>query len=395
MKKVVLKCLIAGLMVSVLNTGVVAFADEIKAETETVSESSGKEENVVEFKDKNLKFGITSALNISLDSKITTEMLEGLTELDLSAYDVYDLTPLQYCINLEKVDLSNNKSLMDFSPLNNLAKLKELKASNTEFWDLNQIENLKSLEVLELKESVIKDLSPISNLTNLKYLNLDYSKNPFYEELAYIKELKNLEELSMVGSSVKDVSFLENLTNLKKINLSKNYISNVSVFKELINNGNLTDLNLEQQSIFLDIDLEKKDVITIPINVSGINGNNLEITALNEGITYLKDSYAFQIDVSKSQFDYESCNEFPFEFKDTSSFEGVNYNFSGILVQYVEFKGENNNIKEETNTESKVENKNKPSTKTSTPKTADPGAIGVLGMLGVSLSTMILAKKKK
>lgn len=410
MKKIVLKCLITGLMVSVLNTSTVAFANEVKSEivgAKTISENSKEnisKERVVEFKDENLKFGIISELNINIDNPVTVEMLEGITELDLSGYQVYDLTPLQYCINLEKVDLSNNESLLTFHPLNNLPKLKELKACNTYFWNLNQISNLKNLEILDLEGTEISDLSQISQLTNLKSLNLNYCKKLSLEEINFIGELKNLEELSLVDNYIYDASFLKGCKNLKKIDLSKNYLSNLAVFKELIDNGNLKDLNLEEQSITLDYNLMKKDfVITIPIEVLGIKDNNLEISNLNDGITYLKDSYSFQVDIKNY------INEdFNYEFKDTSFFEGINYKFDGIIHQFIYFEETNNeDIEEETNTtnkpEDKTQNENNPSNKnttnksntSSTPKTADPGMLGALGVLTTSLSVMLVLKKKK
>lgn len=68
MKKLVLKCLITGLMVSVLNQGVTAFADEVKTETTTAGEETKENVNLeekeesksegIEIKDENLKFGL-------------------------------------------------------------------------------------------------------------------------------------------------------------------------------------------------------------------------------------------------------------------------------------------------------------------------------------------------
>ena len=73
--------------------------------------------------------------------------LEALTSLDTNRQRIVKLVGLEYCTNLQELDLASAR-ITDISPLSNLT----------------------NLQVLDLAVTGITDISPISNLTSLQKL---------------------------------------------------------------------------------------------------------------------------------------------------------------------------------------------------------------------------------
>jgi Leucine-rich repeat (LRR) protein len=77
--------------------------------------STAAEEEEVYFPDPDLEAAIREAIN-KPEGPIYVEDLEGLTELDASRRWIKDLTGLEYCTNLERLDLEDNW-ITDIKPL--------------------------------------------------------------------------------------------------------------------------------------------------------------------------------------------------------------------------------------------------------------------------------------
>ena len=92
--------------------------------------------------------------------------LEEITELKAGRNELYyykgttgviqDLTGLEYCINLEYLDISGN-GIRDISPLSSLTRLKILIISDNGITDISPLASLTLLEELNLYNNGITD----------------------------------------------------------------------------------------------------------------------------------------------------------------------------------------------------------------------------------------------
>ena len=161
---------------------------------------------------------------------------------------ISDLTGLEYCVNLTRLDLRHNQYISDLSPLSNLTKLTHLDLEDNQVRDLSPLANLTSLTHLYLPgragKNQISDIGPLSNLTNLKVLVL--SGHPFGGNISLLSNLVNLTYLNLEVNQVRDLSPLANLTSLTHLNLHINQISDISPLSNLVN---LTYLSLGENQI--------------------------------------------------------------------------------------------------------------------------------------------------
>ena len=97
------------------------------------------------------------------------EELEG--ELILPDSNLFDLSGLEKCTNLEALDLSNNQ-IIDITPIGFLNQLTEINLSGNKIQDIDVLDNLQNLEKIDISFNEIKDISPLFNLLNLKYVNI-------------------------------------------------------------------------------------------------------------------------------------------------------------------------------------------------------------------------------
>ena len=104
---------------------------------------------------------------------IPEEILESdcatIITLPASTSGITDLTGLEYCTNLEKLNIALNE-ISDLSPLSNLTSLTWIWAQVNQISDISPLSNLFSLEHIELYNNSISDTSALSNLTNLNWL---------------------------------------------------------------------------------------------------------------------------------------------------------------------------------------------------------------------------------
>lgn len=110
--------------------------------------------------------------------------IEG--ELELSNYDIEDLSGIEYCINISSLNLSSN-NIEDISKLQGLALLEEIDLSSNFINDIDGLKNLKNLRIIDLSYNKIKDISPLFNLDSLEYINLIGNKIPI-EQINLLRE---------------------------------------------------------------------------------------------------------------------------------------------------------------------------------------------------------------
>jgi ankyrin repeat protein len=160
------------------------------------------EKKAVIIGDENLE----KALQETLGVPVTIEKLEKLEHFDnWNEYrtetkpvwkPIVDITPLQYCKNLETINGDGN-GIEDLSPLGEINSLRELWFAGNKIADISPLKNKTNLEILVLdKNSDLKDISPIKGLPKLDYLNIS---NTGVTDLAILHTFPNLKKVSIYG----------------------------------------------------------------------------------------------------------------------------------------------------------------------------------------------------
>jgi len=103
-----------------------------------------------------------------------------ITELDLSATGISDISALAKLGNLEVLRLSNNdiSNLYIFEQTNSRMTLKELYLNGNVIEDISALGYMPNLEVLDISNNMIGSVLPLVNLTNLRELYLSGNNVP-------------------------------------------------------------------------------------------------------------------------------------------------------------------------------------------------------------------------
>jgi hypothetical protein len=117
-------------------------------------------------------------------------VLDG--ELILDEADIEDLSGVEYCVNVNSLDLSRNR-ISELRPLAGLTNLQTLMLADNEISDVDPLAALEGLEELDLSGNQIEDVNALVALTALRYLNL--AGNP-------IRDLDPIERLRAGGAIV-------------------------------------------------------------------------------------------------------------------------------------------------------------------------------------------------
>ncbi|MGS6445151.1 leucine-rich repeat domain-containing protein [Enterococcus hirae] len=232
--------------------------------------------------DPKLKESINRQLGKSPDYNPQKQELQQLTHLNVPFSGITNLEGLEYCTNLEVLDL-NGDQYSDLSPIANLTKLKTLNiANNKNLSDISSLKNLTALVNLYADYSNISDLSALSNMTNLKVLHIPF--NPL-KSLNGLENCKELTELDLNGDQYSDITPIANLTKLKTLGIANN--KNLSDISSLKNLTALVNLYADYSNIS-DLsalsNMTNLKVLHIPFNpLKSLNGleNCKELTELD------------------------------------------------------------------------------------------------------------------
>jgi hypothetical protein len=185
------------------------------------------------FPDPALNRAVRLAIHRPPKGKLYQVDVMDLENLKVPGWNVRDISGLEHCGDLIKLDLSWNPGINDLSPLQGLAKLKELNLRNLNLSDLSPLAHLHSLEILDLANNRIQDLSPLQGLVNLTYLDLSFNR---ISDLSPLANMTRLTTLTLYKNQVQDLSPLAGLINLSELNLTYNNV--VSLRPLLINSEN-------------------------------------------------------------------------------------------------------------------------------------------------------------
>jgi Leucine-rich repeat (LRR) protein len=155
---------------------------------------------------------------------------------------IRDLSPFQYFVNLESLDVSYNE-IQDISMLFRLNKLKKINLEKNNITDISTLSNFPKLESLTVSGNPISDISVFAKLPELLDLNF-YATS--FKSLDALRGLKKLTGLAFSQGEFKangDTSYLGNtplrdeingLTNLKSLTIMQVPIINFCAISSLM-----------------------------------------------------------------------------------------------------------------------------------------------------------------
>lgn len=145
-------------------------------------------------------------------------------ELDASGLGIDDLTGLEACTSLLRLNLNNNE-ITDLSPLATLSALEELYAGQNQITSVAPLTTLTTLLILDIGigfnpleseqefnppatgYNFITDISPLGTLTNLEYLGL--GGNNTLTDIGAISTMTSLQTLWLISNPIADFTALE------------------------------------------------------------------------------------------------------------------------------------------------------------------------------------------
>ncbi len=182
---------------------------------------------VITFSDDNFEALIRVTLNKQVGD-ITDLDLENITSLNGGGWNISNIFGIEYCINLQKLDLRDNQ-IIDINQLSSLIHLQTLTLSNNQISNIVALNNLLNLQVLGLSGNQIIDVGPLSGLTNLNLLYLD---NNQIININLLSTLINLKELGLADNQIVDIfSLIQNggIDSGDNVYLTNNPLSETSI----------------------------------------------------------------------------------------------------------------------------------------------------------------------
>jgi len=191
------------------------------------------------FPDNNLEKAVRTTLGqlLLLGEEITTDDLAYLARLSAGDNNITDLSGIEYCINLNELELPNNK-----------------------ISDIYPILSLGDLVTLNLENNQIAEIPAPCSFFLLVALNLDGNQ---IDDLSHLNPLFNIAILSISDNQITDISPLISLINLTRLNLSGNEISDLS---PLVENSGLSEGDkVWLQNNNLDLAEGSEDMLNIKV----------------------------------------------------------------------------------------------------------------------------------
>ena len=218
-----------------------------------------------------------TSYNICLKNKLTNlngiEYCTNLKSIALGLQSIIDMQPLSTLMKLEYLDLDQNRTITDITPICNLTNLKTLDLFSNPIKDISGFDKLVNLITLNLNYTLISDITSLRGLVNLETLWLDGNGTGVnfssIEPLRYLTKLKwlwiggrgitdiiplkNLTDISLLYlnfNKLKEISALSNMKKIVRLYIEQNEITNISGIKNLesldylaANNNQITDIS--------------------------------------------------------------------------------------------------------------------------------------------------------
>lgn len=175
----------------------------------------------------------------------------------------------EWWIDLEpawKILFTDKFNLQDTPAKDELARITQLDSldisGNKTIVDLNGLSPLRNLVYLNFNETYIKDIQTISDLTDLQYVNAGFSN---IENIMPLDQLKNLKFLNIESTRIQSLNQLSEIRGLKFLNIDNTHVERDEILDFIKNNPGCqviyrtdylkrwwNDLSPEWQKIFLN-----------------------------------------------------------------------------------------------------------------------------------------------
>lgn len=219
---------------------------------------------------------------------------------------ILSLTPLEKLINLQKLELDNNR-ISDLSPLKDLTDLTELHLNSNNISDIQPLSGLTKLTHLELGNNKLSDsdTTALKSLVNLNYLKI--SGNSSLTNLNNLSALKNLVELQASDlPNLTDINGIRNSSNIITIVMSRDDISDISAFKGFtglksvtLDSNHISDLSPLDGSFkggISSTEYLSAHAQTVPLSSVPIDYGGQKVSISNGTWSVNNDSYTYRFD---------------------------------------------------------------------------------------------------
>lgn len=183
------------------------------------------------------EIGRINELNLSgynISDLTGLESFENLTKLNAQENKFTTIEPLKYCTNLNDLNVSNNNISNNNSAITQMKQLKKLDLSNTGMTKMDSLNNLINgfeewesclIQDLNLSSNKLTDISGIEKLTDLQILHI---ANNEIGDISKLSSLNKLKTLNISNNNIEDISSIKNIYTIRTLNVSNNLIKDIS-----------------------------------------------------------------------------------------------------------------------------------------------------------------------
>ena len=183
------------------------------------------------FPDPGLDAAVRTALILGPTDPIYQSQLCTLTFLSAMSASITNLEGIQYCENLDQLELMLN-SISDITLLQNLSSLTGLWLNGNQIANVTPLQNLTNLTILDLDTNLVNDITPLQGLTGLIRLTIS---NNTVSDLTAIQNYTSLTHLIADTTLISDITPLQNLTTITNLELNENQIVDLTPLQNLTN----------------------------------------------------------------------------------------------------------------------------------------------------------------
>ncbi|MFR8233987.1 MAG: leucine-rich repeat domain-containing protein [Clostridia bacterium] len=208
--------------------------------------------------------------------------LKNIETLNIIRMPFSNLNGIEKLVNLKKLSINQNMSLVSIQGIKNLINLQELEITNTKVENVEEISKLTKLTKLDLRNNNITDITPLSNNIELISLDLRENKNIDANRENYTGE--KLEKVNKIGEILErngtiylDIDKLKLFNNYKKLDLSNQNLVTLDALEGLVG---LEYLNLSGNKLTLQ-DKNSRMILSSFTNLNYLDITRNQITDIS------------------------------------------------------------------------------------------------------------------
>lgn len=137
---------------------------------------------------------------------------------------------LHRLIQIKELEISENRSISNVTPLEKLKHLRKLKINDTKITNVSSIGNLPYLTEIDLSKNPISDLDALQLLSNLEFI---YLNNTPIDNLDWLFGLTKIKVLDISSTEIKNLKALTNVIHLEKLIAYNTKINNIKPIEDL------------------------------------------------------------------------------------------------------------------------------------------------------------------